>query len=206
MLQKPLLARLSVVVWVLFCGVFLGVAETIVGSPVCCCVGIVLWNVSWCCRNHCWFACFVVRVLFCGVFLSVVETIVGWPVCCCVCIVLWSFSWCCRNHCWFTCGLLCGYCFVEFFLVLQKPLLVGLCVVVLVLFGGVFLGVAETIVGSPVLLVGIVLWNVSWCCRNHCWFTCVVGGYCFVECFLVLQKPLLVRLCCCAAIVLWSVS
>ena len=89
---------------------------------------------------------------------------------------------------------------------LQKPLLVGLCVVVLVLFGGVFLGVAETIVGSPVLLVGIVLWNVSWCCRNHCWFTCVVGGYCFVECFLVLQKPLSVRLCCCAGIVLWSVS
>ena len=108
--------------------------------------------------------CVVVLVLFCGVFLSVAETIVGWPVCCCVGIVLWNFSWCCRNHCWLACLLLCGYCFVEFFLVLQKPLLVGLCVVVLVLFGGVFLGVAETIVGSPVLLVGIVLWNVSWCC------------------------------------------
>ena len=92
MLQKPLLARLSVVVWVLFCGVFLGVAETIVGSPVCCCVGIVLWNVSWCCRNHRRFACVVVHLLFCGVFLSVVETIVGWPVCCCVGIVLWSVS------------------------------------------------------------------------------------------------------------------
>ena len=43
MLQKPLLVGLCVVVWVLFCGVFLSVAETIVGSPVCCCVGIVLW-------------------------------------------------------------------------------------------------------------------------------------------------------------------
>ena len=80
--------------------------------------------------------------------------------------------------------LLCGYCFVEFFLVLQKPLLAHLWVVVWVLFCGVFLGVAETIVGSPVLLC----------------------GYCFVECFLVLQKPLSVRLCCCAGIVLWSVS
>ena len=108
--------------------------------------------------------CVVVLVLFCGVFLSVAETIFGWPVCCCVGIVLWSFSWCCRNHCWLACLLLCGYCFVEFFLVLQKPLLVHLCVVVWVLFCGMFLGVAETIVGSPVLLC----------------------GYCFVECFLVL--------------------
>ena len=40
-----------------------------------------------------------------------------------------------------------------------------------------FLGVAETIVGSPVLL----------------------GGYCFVECFSVLQKLLSVRLC----VVVW---
>ena len=46
MLQKPLLAGLCVVVWVLFCGVFPGVAETIVGSPVCCYVGIVLSSVS----------------------------------------------------------------------------------------------------------------------------------------------------------------
>ena len=116
MLQKLLLVLLCVVVWVLFCGVFLSVAETIVGSPVCCCVGIVLWSVSWCCRNYCWFACV----------------------------------------------LLCGYCFVECFLVLRKPLLVGLCVVMLVLFCGVFLSVAETIVGSPVCCcVGIVLWSVS---------------------------------------------
>ena len=116
MLQKLLLVYLCVVVWVLFCGMFLGVGETIVGSPVCCCVGIVLWSVSWCCGNHCWFA---------GV-------------------------------------LLCGYCFVECFLVLRKPLLVGLCVVMLVLFCGVFLSVAETIVGSPVCCcVGIVLWSVS---------------------------------------------
>ena len=28
------------------CGMFLGVVETIVGWPVCCCVGIVLWSVS----------------------------------------------------------------------------------------------------------------------------------------------------------------
>ena len=42
MLQKPLLVRLRVVVWVLFCEVFLSVAETIVGSPVCCCEGILL--------------------------------------------------------------------------------------------------------------------------------------------------------------------
>ena len=144
MLQKPLLVRLCVVVWVLLCGVFLGVAETIVGSPVCCYVGIVLWSVSWCCRKHCWLACV----------------------------------------------LLCGYCFLQCFLVLQKPLLVGLCVVMWVLFCGVFLGVAETIVGSPVCCyVGIVLWNVSWCCGNHCWFACVLMcGYCFVECFLVLRK------------------
>ena len=94
MLRKLLLVRLCVVVWVLFCRVFLGVAETIVGSPVCCCVGIVLWNVSWCCRNHCWFTCVVGWVLFCGMFLGVAETIVGSPV------------------------LLCGYCFVECFLVL----------------------------------------------------------------------------------------
>ena len=67
---------------------------------------------------------------------------------------------------------------------LRKPLLVRLCVVAWVLFCGVFLGVGETIVGSPVLLC----------------------GYCFVECFLVLQKPLLVRLCCCVGIVLWSVN
>ena len=46
MLRKPLLVRLCVDVWVLFCGVFLGFAETIVGSPVCCCVCIVLWSVS----------------------------------------------------------------------------------------------------------------------------------------------------------------
>ena len=34
MLQKPLSFRLCVVVLVLFCGVFLGVAETIVVWPV----------------------------------------------------------------------------------------------------------------------------------------------------------------------------
>ena len=43
MLRKPLLVRLCVVMLVLSCGVFLSVAETIVGSPVCCSVGIVLW-------------------------------------------------------------------------------------------------------------------------------------------------------------------
>ena len=48
MLRKPLLAGLCVVMLVLFCGVIPGVAETIVGSPVCCYVGIVLWSVSWC--------------------------------------------------------------------------------------------------------------------------------------------------------------
>ena len=70
--------------------------------------------------------------------LSVAETIVGMPV------------------------LLCWYCFVECFLALQKLLLVGLCVVVWVLFCGVFLSVAETIVGWPVCCcVGIVLWSVS---------------------------------------------
>ena len=112
MLKKPLLDRLSLVMLVLVCGVFLGVAETIVGSPVCCYDGIGLWSVSWCCRNHCCFACV----------------------------------------------LLCGYCFVECFLVLRKPLSVRLCVVMLVLFCGVFLGVAETIVGSPACCcVGIVL-------------------------------------------------
>ena len=67
MLRKPLLVRRCVVVWVLLCGVFLGVAETIVGSPVCCYVAIV--------------------------FLGVVESIVGWPVCCYAGIVLWSVSW-----------------------------------------------------------------------------------------------------------------
>ena len=41
MLRKPLLIRLWVVVLVFFCGVFLGVAETIVGWPVCCYVGMV---------------------------------------------------------------------------------------------------------------------------------------------------------------------
>ena len=102
--------------------------------------------------------CDVVSVLFCGVFLSVAETIVGSPVCCCVGIVLWSVSWCCGNHCWFACVLLCRYCFVKCFLVLQKPLLVRLCVVVSVLFCEVFLSVAETIFGSPVCCcVGIVL-------------------------------------------------
>ena len=69
--------------------------------------------------------------------------------------------------------LLCGYCFVVCFLVLQKPLLVRLCVVMLVLFRGVFLGVVESIVGWPVCCyAGIVLWSVSWCCGNHCWFAC----------------------------------
>ena len=116
MSQKPLLIRLCVVVLVLFCGVLLSVAETIVGSPVCCYVGIVLWSVSWCCRNHCCFACVLLR----------------------------------------------GYCFVECFLVLRKPLSVRLCVVMLVLFCGVFLGVAEAIVGSPVCCcVGVVLGSVS---------------------------------------------
>ena len=117
--------------------------------------------------------------------------------CCCVGIVLWSVCWCCGNHCCLACVLLCGYWFVKCFLVFQKPLLVRLCDVVWVLFCGVFLGVAETIVGSPLCFyVGIVLWSVSWCCRNHCWFACVlVCWYCFLECFLVLQKPLLFRLC-----------
>ena len=73
-------------------------------------------------------------------------------------IVLGNVSYCCRNHCWLTCVLLCGYCFVKCFLLLQKPLLVGLCVVVWALFCEVFLGVAETIVGLPVCCcVGIVL-------------------------------------------------
>ena len=94
--------------------------------------------------------CVVVWVLLCGVFLGVAETIVGSPVCCYVGIVLWSVSWCCRKHCWLACVLLCGYCFVECFLVLRKPLLVRLCVDVWVLFCGMFLGVVETIVGSPV--------------------------------------------------------
>ena len=56
MLQKPLLVRLCVVMLVLFCGVFLGVVESIVGWPVCCYVGIVLWSVS---------------------LISVAETIIG---------------------------------------------------------------------------------------------------------------------------------
>ena len=90
-LRKPLLVRLCVVVWVLLCEVFLSVAETNVGSPVCCCVGIVLWSVSYC-----------------------AETIAGWPVCCYVGIVLWSISWFCGNHCWLACVLLCGYCSVFF--------------------------------------------------------------------------------------------
>ena len=54
-----MLVGLCVVMRVLFCGVFPGVAETIVGSPV---------------RS-------VMLVLFCGMFLGVVETIVGSPVC-----------------------------------------------------------------------------------------------------------------------------
>ena len=58
MLQKPLLVGLCVVVWVLFCGVFLGVAETIVGTPVLLC-------------GYCFVECF---------FNSVAETIVGGPV------------------------------------------------------------------------------------------------------------------------------
>ena len=76
----------------------------------------------------------VVLVFFCGLFLGVAETIVGWPVCFYVGIVLWSVSWCCRNHCWLACVLLCGYWFVECFLVLRKPLLVGLFVVMWVWF------------------------------------------------------------------------
>ena len=84
---------------------------------------------------------------------------------------------------------------------LRKPLLVGLCVVMLVLFCGVFLGDAETIVCWPVCwYVGIVLWTVSWCCGNHCWLACVLlCWYLFVECFLVLRKPLLAGLC----VVMW---
>ena len=39
---------------------------------------------------------------------------------------------------------------------LRKSLLVGLCVVMLAFVCGVFLGVAETIVGWPVCYVGIV--------------------------------------------------
>ena len=41
MLRKSLLVGLCVVMLVFVCGVFLGVAETIVGWPVCCYVGIV---------------------------------------------------------------------------------------------------------------------------------------------------------------------
>ena len=62
MMRKPLFAGLCVGMLVLFCGLFLGVAEIIVGWPVCCYAGICLWSVSWCCRNHCWLAC----VLLCG--------------------------------------------------------------------------------------------------------------------------------------------
>ena len=58
-------------------------------------------------------------------------------------IVLWSVSWFCGNYSWFACVLLRMYGFVECFLVLQKPLLVGLCVVVWVLFFGVFLGASR---------------------------------------------------------------
>ena len=102
--------------------------------------------------------CVFMLVLFCGVFLGVAETIVGSPVCWYVGIVFWSVSWCCRNHCCFACVLLCWYCFVECFLVLQKPLSVRLCVVEWVLFCEVFLGVVETIVVSPVCCcMGIVL-------------------------------------------------
>ena len=54
-----MLVGLCVVMRLLLCGVFLGFAETIVGSPV---------------RS-------VMLVLFCGMFLGVVETIVGSPVC-----------------------------------------------------------------------------------------------------------------------------
>ena len=141
-------------------------------------------------------------VLFCGVFLGVAETIVGSPVGCCVGIVLWSFSWCCRNHCWLACVLLCWYCLVEFFLVLQKPLLVHLCCW-WVLSCGMFLGVAETIIGSPVLLVGIVLWNVSWCCRNHCRFACVVVRLLFCGVFLSVVEAIVGwPVCCCVGIVL----
>ena len=53
LLQKPLLVGLCVVMLVLFCGVFLGFAETIVGWPVCCYVGIV----------QCSFYLFVLRYL-----------------------------------------------------------------------------------------------------------------------------------------------
>ena len=89
MLQKPLLVGLRVVVWLLFCEVFLGVAETIVGWPVCCCLGIVLGSVSYCYGNHCWFACVLLcRYCFVKCILSVAKTIVGSPVCCCVGIVL----------------------------------------------------------------------------------------------------------------------
>ena len=41
MSQKLLLVFLCVVVWVLFCRVFLSVPETIVGWPVCCYVGVI---------------------------------------------------------------------------------------------------------------------------------------------------------------------
>ena len=42
------MVRLCVVAYVLFCGEFLSVTETVVGWPVCCCVGIIFWSVSWC--------------------------------------------------------------------------------------------------------------------------------------------------------------
>ena len=160
MLLKPLLVCLCVVVWLLLLECFLVLQKLLL---------VRLWVVVW--------------VLFCGVFLGVAQTIVGLPMFRYVGIVLWSVYWCCRNHCWFACVLLSGYCFVECFLVLQKPLLVGLCVLVWLLFCGVFLSVSEIIVGLPVCCyVGLVLWSVSWCCENHCWFACVLlCGYCSVS-------------------------
>ena len=85
MLRKPLLVRLFVVMSVLFCEVFLGVTETIVGLPVC-----------WYCFVKCFLVllkpllvrlCVVMSVLYAEVFLGVTETIVGSPVCCYVGIV-----------------------------------------------------------------------------------------------------------------------
>ena len=82
MLRKPLLVRLCVFMLVLFCGVFLGVAETIVGSPVCFYVGIVLWSFLVLQKPLLVRLCVGMLVLFSGVFLGVAETIVGSPVCC----------------------------------------------------------------------------------------------------------------------------
>ena len=79
------MVRLCVVMLVSFSRVFLGVAETIVGLPVC-----------WYCFVKCFLVllkpllvrlCVVMLVLFCEVFLGVAETIVCWPVCCYVGIV-----------------------------------------------------------------------------------------------------------------------